>query len=493
MSSNSNNNLMGKVEEPEQLSLFREIEKELNYEKKIDTESDRLYHEYEHLIRTSHTLSRSLVSYQGNKEQQFYRWFKFKEGFSHAFVKQVINEYTKEKKPEAVLDPFAGIGTTVTTSAQMGVKAKGIELLPVGLKAIKARLISTNLDLKKLEDYIYDLKKVNFQDSEVESRFYFNHLTITQHAFPQNTELALAHFRKFLQSIPDDEIRELFEFAGMAILEDISYTRKDGQYLRWDSRANRQLKSKFSKGKIYGFEEKLFEKLETFYQDLNKSDQRVIEPGLTEVFQGSSLHKMAELTPKSIDLIITSPPYCNRYDYTRTYALELAYLGLNETDMKALRQSLLSATVENKTKVQELLTYYKKIGREEWFEKALHSFYNQKALHEKLDLLKAQINRLNNKKLPEMIYNYFLEMTIVIFEMARVLTAGGKVYMVNDNVQYNGEEIPVDLIMSDIAEMAGLKTEAILTLPRGKGNSSQQMKGNGRHELRKCVYIWANP
>jgi len=202
---------------------------------------------------------------------------------------------------------------------------------------------------------------------------------------------------------------------------------------------------------------------------------------------------MAELEPESIDLIITSPPYCNRYDYTRTYALELAYLGLNQEAMKALRQNLLSATVENKTKLQELKNYYAENGRYEWFQQALNGFYDQSALHEKLQHLNAQIDRLNNKKLPEMIYNYFLEMTVIIFEMARVLTPGGKVYMVNDNVQYNGEEIPVDLIMSGIAEKAGLNTEAILTLPRGKGNSSQQMKGNGRNELRKCVYIWAKP
>ena len=27
-------------------------------------------------------------------------------------------------------------------------------------------------------------------------------------------------------------------------------------------------------------------------------------------------------------------------------------------------------------------------------------------------------------------------------------------------------------------------------LPRGKGNSSQQMGRHGKKELRKCVYIW---
>ena len=62
--------------------------------------------------------------------------------------------------------------------------------------------------------------------------------------------------------------------------------------------------------------------------------------------------------------------------------------------------------------------------------------------------------------------------------------------MVNDNVQYHGEEIPVDLILSDFAEQSGFRCEAIWTLTRGKGNSSQQMGRFGRQELRKCVYHW---
>ena len=62
--------------------------------------------------------------------------------------------------------------------------------------------------------------------------------------------------------------------------------------------------------------------------------------------------------------------------------------------------------------------------------------------------------------------------------------------MVADNVRYHGEEAPVDLILSDFAEQAGFRCEAIWTLNRGKGNSSQQMGRFGRQELRKCIYHW---
>ena len=65
--------------------------------------------------------------------------------------------------------------------------------------------------------------------------------------------------------------------------------------------------------------------------------------------------------------------------------------------------------------------------------------------------------------------------------------------MVNDNVRYAGEEVPVDLILSDMAESFGLNVKHIWTLERGKGNSSQQMGNHGRSELRKCVYVWEKP
>ncbi len=92
-----------------------------------------------------------------------------------------------------------------------------------------------------------------------------------------------------------------------------------------------------------------------------------------------------------------------------------------------------------------------------------------------------------------MVENYFFEMSFVVHELARTLAPGGHVVMVNDNVQYIGEEVPVDLILSDFADRAGLIVKNIWVLPKGKGNSSQQMGIHGRKELRKCVYVWSKP
>jgi hypothetical protein len=72
--------------------------------------------------------------------------------------------------------------------------------------------------------------------------------------------------------------------------------------------------------------------------------------GEITLYNGSSLEVLPELPDNAYDAIITSPPYCNRYDYTRTYALELALLGIDEQGLVKLRQDMLSCTVENRAK-----------------------------------------------------------------------------------------------------------------------------------------------
>jgi DNA modification methylase len=198
------------------------------------------------------------------------------------------------------------------------------------------------------------------------------------------------------------------------------------------------------------------------------------------------------MNSNSVDAILTSPPYANRYDYTRTYALELVYLGCNENKVKQLLQDMLSCTVENKDKQERLYSFYNEIGREVDFHNVESAFHKQEALQEVLTILDDYQSQgmLNNSGIASLVRNYFYEMCFAIYELARILKPGGTVVVVNDNVRYVGEEVPVDLILSDIAESFGLTVKHIWTLGRGKGNSSQQMGKHGRTELRKCVYVW---
>ncbi len=213
---------------------------------------------------------------------------------------------------------------------------------------------------------------------------------------------------------------------------------------------------------------------------------------MPELYEGSCLYMLPLIDSNSIDAILTSPPYANRYDYTRTYALELVFLGCNEGKVKQLRQDMLSCTVENKDKQEQLHSFYKEIGKDVDFANIEAAFHKQDALQEILTILDSyQVQGiLNNAGIASLVRNYFYEMCFIVHELARILKPGGTIVMVNDNVRYAGEEVPVDLILAAMAESFGLTVKRIWTLSRGKGNSSQQMRKHGRTELRKCVYVW---
>ncbi|MBX2927253.1 MAG: hypothetical protein KF852_05405 [Saprospiraceae bacterium] len=293
-----------------------------------------LYDRMASKMETANHLSRKVVSFQANKDEPIYRWFKYKEGFSSALVKYFLGEYGN--KPGRLLDPFAGAGTTLFAGQELGWQSLGIELLPVGAFVMQAREALNGIDTDKLRRIV---KKTWTEISQIEHYVnHIKHITITKDAFPDETERQLNKFLAFCATIEDEKIQTVMRFAAFAVLEDISYTRKDGQYLRWDYRSNRELSGKpFDKGKILTFEEALKHKLNqilvdllpgqsiNLFEQLDSNRHSTIEQNPVSIIEGSCLEELPKLESDAFDFIVTSPPYCNRYDYTRTYALELVF------------------------------------------------------------------------------------------------------------------------------------------------------------------------
>lgn len=463
----------------------------------FQSERQKLHEKFSDKLEIAFNFNRQLVSFQSNKEEPIYRLFKYKEGFSSDLVKHFLKKYSK--KPGRLLDPFAGVGTTLFAGQSLGWEPYGIELLPAGIFVMETREAFHKVNPEELKKIISDLWQ-NLNKIENPST-HFNHISITKNAFPDDTELSLNKFLTFLNTIKNKEIKTLLKFAAFSILEELSYTRKDGQYLRWDYRSKRDLNGKpFNKGKIYSFEEAMKQKLSQMIADISPRNGSLFDTvGGDEhnqqninIIEGSCLEELPKIENGFFDFIITSPPYCNRYDYTRTYALELVYLGCDNERVRSLRQELLSCTVENKEKLNYLNQLYTSMSRSTAFDKVI-SIYNSSAAMKEVNSILDELNKLdklNNNNIPRMVKNYFLELCFVIYEMARVVKSGGYCVMVNDNVRYGGEEIPVDLILSEFAENFGFKIQKIFVLPRGKGNSSQQMGNYGRTEIRKCIYLW---
>lgn len=429
---------------------------------------------------------RKLVSFQANKRQNGHRWFQYREGFSADLIRYILNKCGI--KHGCILDPFAGSGTTLFVASASGIDSVGIELLPSSTEIIEIRKALISIDKPRIAASLRDFASSHVWESPGR-RLSFPHINITSGAFPGETEEAIGRYLYEANKVYNPLLARVLRFACMCVLESVSYTRKDGQCLRWDARSGRRSGGKeFNKGRILSFSEAIENKLTQIADDLDPHGFLNLfeggNHGNIDLMAGSCLTVLPSMTDDSFDGLITSPPYCNRYDYTRTYALELAFLGINEVAIKELRQTMLSCTVENRPKAN--------LQKANLFKDAMKAFSEQTILRSILDYLEEcrKDRSINNTGIPRMLCNYFLEMSLVIFEGARILKEGAPLVMVNDNVRYQGAHVPVDIILSDFAEKAGFQVESIWVLPKGKGNSSQQMGLHGREEIRKCVYVW---
>ena len=458
---------------------------------------------YGGLLEETDRFNRQLVSFQSSKTEMLHGWISYREGFSAELVERLLNEFGIAPG-DSILDPFAGSCTTLLTAKMLGIDAVGVEVLPNSHLAWEAKSRAFDYDLDELHQVRDLLRTVVPPPTDTP----FPHLTITESAFPAETERDLMAYTRWIETAPlTDDTKLLYKLALMSILEKVSYTRKDGQYLRWDSRALKASQRNeerirrglepvrgIDKGHLPTVRESLTEAFGKMVEDVTRLQRQPPPSSQQTLVKGNVLTTLPTLPADQFAAVITSPPYANRYDYTRTYALELAYLGVGD-EIFRLRQTLLSCTVENRSKAEEMRDFYTSIGQKSRWQDIVGVIQGNAALREINEAL-AQRNRrgdINNAGVLTMIDQYFTELTFVYAELYRTCRRGAHVAFVNDNVRYAGEIIPVDLLSTELAEGVGFEPVKVYVLPQRKGNSSQQMGKFGRVALRKSITVWRKP
>jgi hypothetical protein len=204
------------------------------------------------------SLTRPLVSFQANKTRPVYRWYKYKEAFSASLVEHLFYKYGIAKGK--ILDPFAGSGTALFAASTAGINADGIELLPIGQQIVATKQL---LDSEFTPEDFEGLKRWSelrvWEQSE--TRVSLPELRITKGAYPEKTKEAIEKYLGACQK-ENSGVQAVLRFALLCVLESVSYTRKDGQYLRWDDRSGRrQGKKPFDKGEILDLEQAICDKI----------------------------------------------------------------------------------------------------------------------------------------------------------------------------------------------------------------------------------------
>jgi site-specific DNA-methyltransferase (cytosine-N4-specific) len=453
----------------------------------------------------SSDFNRQTVSYQLSKNDCLHRWLKYKEGFSADLVKRLLNEFGT-KQGDTILDPFMGSGTTALVCKMQGINSIGFDILPMSKISINAKQSAFDYDVTELKQLISEIENLSVPENCERKAEY---ITITEGAYPEKTEKEIAFFTDWNRnSHYSDAAKNLITLCILNSLEKVSYTSKDGQFLRWDYRSKKMLEAteyrskngktplviRLDKGILPSLKQTLLGELKSVFSDILSIRQHTMYPLESNIqfVESSALFELPKFEDSIINGVITSPPYCNRYDYTRTYALELAYLGITDETIKQLRQDLLSCTVENKPKLEYLKEHYTSLGKQSDFDRILKIAQTNDALNEvnKSLLERSDNGDINNKGVLRMVNSYFTELTFIYAEIFRLCKSGAKVAFVNDNVRYGGEVIPVDFISTELAEQIGFVPVKVYSLKQQKGNSSQQMAKFGRVPLRKSITIW---
>lgn len=400
----------------------------------------------------------TLVSYQGNKNLPILRLFRYKEAFSYQFVQDFFNQYKISKK-DFVFDPFCGMGTTLFTACINGIQSIGVDKLPTGVFIADTLPKILGIEPGEIQSH-YQLAKEKLADAPEAS--VAEDVRIMKIAFPEGNLIELKKWKSVISTI-ESPYKEIINLLYLSIIEPCSFTAKDGQFLRFLPDKEVFKPSELLDNKIIEIEQDI-SRLKTLGWDKNFK--------LPKVCQGDTRDLSDINFDREPTFIITSPPYANRYDYTRSYSLELSFNFVeNFEELKKLRFGILRSHIEVKAEKGDASPH--------------------PALTEILESLEAkhQQTKLNNDRIPIMLLAYFVDMHKVIKEWYRVCAKGAVVAMVVDNVRFEGEHVPVDLILCDLAEQVGFSVEKII-VARYKGNSSQQMGKYGRLPVRESITIW---
>lgn len=471
-----------------------------------DVERKKIEDKFSKKLEILKNIDRKSVSFQLSKNNGPHGWLKYREGFSSELVSFLLEKMNLNEN-SIILDPFFGSGTTGFACQEKNIASFGLDVLPTSALVTEAK---NNIYLYDVSELEIAANIIDSFDPNIQYNEQINFIPITQHAYEIKIDNQLAYLKKWInENNYSQHTKNIINLVILNSLEELSYTTKDGQYLRWDYRsekvkiANKKrienkkppIKTILDKGTLPETFKFISNRLSLVIEDIKTLQKGNKTENLIKFKQDSALNFLPSIPNDYFNGVITSPPYCNRYDYTRTYALELAYLDYNNTDIKNLRQSLLTCTVENKDKRDILFNKYSSIGKIDTFHHVENIIKNNLAFNEIIESLniRADNNYLNNKGVIRMVYGYFYELTFIYYEILRTCKPDSKIYFVNDNVRYGGEVIPVDFLSCQIAEDLGFKVNRIYSIEQQKGNSSQQMKKFGRVPLRKSITEWIVP
>jgi len=375
-----------------------------------------------------------------------HRWYYYKEGFSPNLVNTAIKAHDINSN-HIILDPFNGSGTVTLTAAENNISSVGIEVNPFTSFVAETKALNSKKKIlselfhktyeKIIEGKIYtELEKYStFSESSVSDKWLFN------------LDVLRAFYGGFyFLEKNNSNAAKLLKLVLITSIMEVSNAKKDGKCLKYK---NNWREINYSKSDF----------IKEFIKNYVKIEEDIATSRIDKapIIYNSDARNTLNICNDNFDLIITSPPYLNTFDYTDIYRPEL-FLGkfiLNPESLYELRLKTIRSHIQAKWNLPDT--------------KMIESI-----------ILKDIFNRLSNKKdllmhprIPSMIIAYFEDMKNIFQQIRNKANKNAILWIVISNSAYANEEIPVDLILADIASKNGWKLCEIGVLRNIKKRKTQ--------------------
>lgn len=277
-------------------------------------------------------------------------WFPYYAGFSSDFATTLIQS-AGLPSDAWVLDPWNGSGTTTSAAAALARSSMGFDLNPVMVIVAKARVLCAREKgslLPLLSDIIQKAKKLD-QEVAIDDALLL--------WFVPSTAKVLRNIERVVQELllNPDSYQTIASLDNLEAVSDLCAFYYTGLF-----RTARQLSSGLAcsnptwrkrpeakENRARPSESIVFEAFRVItrqmVQSIEESDTTDNLTSECEIALGDSQAIPNE--SQSVDMVISSPPYCTRIDYAVSTAVELAVLGFRHNDhFDKLRRQLIGTT-----------------------------------------------------------------------------------------------------------------------------------------------------
>ena len=362
-----------------------------------------------------------------------HRWFNFVAGFSPELVQASLRMKTSVPSGELrLLDPFSGCGTAPLAARLLNVPAVAYEPHPFFATISEAKGNSPS--------YWTDITNIHSAIAEGMSRRETQGLDTSASVsaflgkmFHEDDLLALYSARRELEERGLGS-HPMAILILSRVLDHCCFAATDGIY-KAPTSPKSALAPDVALGKV----------LDMLAEDAFEAQ---LGRGLVQIYEKSS-ESMDELDDDSIDVVVTSPPYLNNFDFAEMTRMYLYFWGIasswREITNRVRSQLIVNTTTALKGHKERQLAYRSTLPTEV-----------RSAADFAVETLSARRkNKAGKKEYHLLIYPYLSQIQQVLLETHRVLKSGASFHMMVSDAALYGVHLPAPQWLAQIMTECG--------------------------------------